>query len=162
MSERELTVDEQATNAATLAHIVEVNRQLHKIIEVLMERGENHDDSKLKDPELEIFTIYTPKLKDTTYGSEEYMTFLKEMKVALDHHYKENSHHPEHYENGIAEMDLVDLVEMVCDWKAAAMRHGDGDIDKSLEINRERFGIDDQLFGILKNTVDRHLKSCKK
>jgi len=153
---RELTISEQATNAATLEHIVQVNKRLHTIIELLMERGLKHDDSKLKDPEVEIFTIYTPKLKSATYGSEEYMAFLKEMHDALDHHYKENNHHPEHYEHGIDDMDLVDLIEMVCDWKAASTRQKNQELDKCLEINKNRFKIGDQLFGILKNTITRY------
>lgn len=52
-------------------------------------------------------------------------------------------------------MDLLDIVEMLCDWKAATERHNDGDIMKSLEINKNRFNIDDQLFAILENTVKR-------
>ena len=68
--------------------------------------------------------------------------------------FRSNSHHPEHYENGIYGMDLIDLVEMICDWKAASLRHADGNIMKSLEINKERFNIDEQLFQILVNTVN--------
>jgi hypothetical protein len=35
-----------------------------------------------------------------------------------------NSHHPEHYGNrGISGMDLFDVVEMMCDWMAAARRN---------------------------------------
>ena len=59
------------------------------------------DNSKLESPEKELFDEYTPKLKDCTYGSDEYKEFLKGLKVALDHHYANNSHHPEHYENGV-------------------------------------------------------------
>lgn len=153
---RELTIDEKATNASTLEHIMQVNNQLCNVIKLLLERGIKHDASKLEDPELETFTIYTPKLKGTTYGSEAYTTFLKEMQVALDHHYSNNSHHPEYYEAGINGMDLLDLIEMICDWKAATMRHDDGDINKSLELNKNRFGIDDQLYEILKNTITRY------
>lgn len=50
-------------------------------------------------------------------------------------------------------MSLLDVLEMLADWKAAGMRHADGSIEQSLEINRERFEISDQLFEILKNTV---------
>jgi hypothetical protein len=122
-----------------------------------------HDLSKLSSPEKEIFDEYTPKLKGSTYGSDEYKKFLKEMKVALDHHYKENRHHPEHFQeeadatfraSPINCMNLMDIVEMLCDWKAATMRHANGDIYKSLEINKERFGISDQLLYIMKNTVE--------
>ena len=51
-------------------------------------------------------------------------------------------------------MNLIDLLEMICDWKAATLRHDDGDIYKSLEINHQRFGYSYQLHHILKNTVD--------
>jgi hypothetical protein len=55
---------------------------------------------------------------------------------------------------GINGMTLLDLIEMICDWKAATLRHGDGDIYKSLEINAERFKYSGQLKQILKNTID--------
>ncbi len=77
------------------------------------------------------------------------------MKVALDHHYAQNRHHPEHYKNGIDDMTLVDLVEMLCDWKAATLKHNDGNILRSLEINSKRFNMSPQVYNILKNTVEQ-------
>lgn len=50
-------------------------------------------------------------------------------------------------------MNLVDLIEMLCDWVAATKRHEDGDILKSLEINQKRFGYSDEFKNILKNTL---------
>ena len=75
------------------------------------------------------------------------------MKIALDHHYANNSHHPEHYPNGVDGMNLFDLLEMLLDWKAATERHADGDIAKSLEINRGRFKLSDQTVAVLDNTI---------
>ena len=122
----------------------------------LLSRIDNHDSSKLRSPEKETFDEMTPKLKDSTYGSEEYKDFLKEMKKALDNHYANNSHHPEFYNDGINGMDLVDLLEMFCDWKAASERHTNGDIYESIEINKKRFNISDQLTQILINTAKRY------
>lgn len=51
-------------------------------------------------------------------------------------------------------MSKIDLLEMLCDWKAATLRHNDGDIRKSVEINQERFGYSDELKQILLNTLD--------
>ena len=113
-----------------------------------------HDKSKLEEPEASTFAIYTEKLKGTTYGSDEYKRFLAEMKPALDHHYANNQHHPEYYADGIHGMSLLDLIEMIVDWKAASERHDDGDIRRSVEVNQERFGYDDGLRRILENTVD--------
>jgi hypothetical protein len=138
----------------TLLHIKRVNEFLCSVAQEFLERAKKHDLSKLESPEKELFDKYTPLLKDTTYGSEEYKNFLKELKPALDHHYENNSHHPEHYAFGIDGMNLFDLLEMLVDWKAATERHANGDIIKSIEINKNRFKISDQLSQILLNTVN--------
>lgn len=51
-------------------------------------------------------------------------------------------------------MNLVDLVEMFCDWKAASERHNDGNIRKSIEHNAGRFKIGRQLQEILEATAE--------
>ena len=137
----------------TQEHIERVQLYLSKVIDGILKRGYEHDKSKMSQPELSGFVEFTPKLKQSTYGSSEYKENLKGMQSTLDHHYKNNSHHPEHYEDGINGMDLLDIVEMLCDWKAATERHQDGNILKSLEVNKGRFNIDDQLYNILKNTI---------
>lgn len=53
----------------------------------------------------------------------------------------------------VRSMSLLDLLEMLCDWKAATMRHADGDIRRSVEINQKRFGYSDELKRILLNTL---------
>lgn len=148
-----MTYSEQDCIKDTQEHIKTVRKYMSLFTQELFERSLNHDLSKLESPELEYFTEYTPKLKSSTYGSDEYKEYLKGLKVALDHHYANNSHHPEHYENGIRGMNLFDLVEMFCDWKAATMRHDNGDLMKSIEINKERFNMSDDLVSIFKNTV---------
>ena len=137
----------------THQHIQRVRELLFTIYNKLVARGFDHDKSKLGPVEKPIFDTVTPKLRGLTYGSEEYKASLAEMKPALDHHYAHNSHHPEHYPNGVNDMSLLDIIEMLCDWKAAGERHANGSIRKSLEINQKRFGISDQLQAILTNTV---------
>jgi hypothetical protein len=137
----------------TLLHIKRVNELLLEAADELMYRAKIHDTTKYKEPEKSVFDEFTPKLKGSTYGSDEYKEFLKGMQVGLSHHYANNSHHPEHYDDGINGMNLFDLLEMLLDWKAATERHEDGDIHKSLKINKERFEIDDQTAEILENTV---------
>jgi hypothetical protein len=137
-----------------MRHIEAVRNYLNKAVSILLTKGEYHDQSKLQEPELTIFDEYTPKLRDITYGSEEYKTCMKEMKPAIEHHNANNRHHPEHFVDGINDMNLFDLIELICDWKAATLRHNNGNILKSLEINKERFNISDQLYDILVNIVD--------
>ncbi len=113
-----------------------------------------HDATKMETPELESFTEYTSLLKDSTYGSKEYNERLAGvLKPALDHHYAKNRHHPEHWEHGVDDMDLVDIIEMFCDWKSATLRHNDGNLLKSIDHNANRFKLSPQLVGIFKNTA---------
>ena len=138
----------------TLDHIALVAKNLELVMADLRARRIAHDASKLTGIEKECFDVVTPKLKGLTYGSDEYRATLREMKPALDHHYAHNDHHPEwDRANGINGMNLISLIEMLCDWKAATQRHADGDMTRSMEINKDRFKIDDQLMQILWNTV---------
>lgn len=137
----------------TKQHIARVQELLHDAMFNLEDRKFAHDKSKLQEPEKSVFDEMTPKLKGSTYGSDEYKVFLSQMKVALDHHYAMNRHHPEHYINGVDGMSLFDLLEMLCDWKAAGERHADGSMERSLTVNRERFRVSDQLQQILRNTA---------
>ena len=137
----------------TQKHIDTVRGFLGEVQRNIAARSLCHDGCKLEGPEKSMYDEFTPKLWDSTYGSNEYKGFLKDMGAALQHHYAVNSHHPEHFENGINGMSLLDLIEMLADWKAAGMRHANGNIVQSMEINRKRFGISDQLFEIFQNTV---------
>ena len=147
----------------TKKHIKRVGFYLKKCLVEIAKRAKQHDYDKIHNStEKKLFDEYTPKLKNCTYGSQEYKTYLKGLKEGLDIHYTNNRHHPEHFENGIQGMNLLDLLEMICDWKAASERHNDGDIYKSIEINQKRFGYSDELKLILKNTVDFLVKDTLK
>lgn len=141
----------------TLDHINRVQELLNAFAYVLIERGRVHDASKLASPEKEIFDKETPTLKALTYGSDEYKAALERLKPALRNHYDENSHHPEHWADGIAGMDLLDVVEMFVDWKASSERNPGGDIRKSIDISAKRFAMSEQLVSIFENTVTRVL-----
>jgi hypothetical protein len=198
--DRPLSESELATNAITWEHIDVVMRLLASAQMELMRRQFTHDRTKLLPPEVECFTEYTPKLKASTYGSDEYKAMLAEMAPALKHHYSHNRHHPEYFEScsespeiaeylymanwaakhgevlpddrirykelvdylaikqaeaksSINRMNLFDILEMFIDWNAAVLRHADGDINKSIEINTKRFAMSPQLVKIFENTI---------
>lgn len=137
----------------TLKHSARVAELLRPLINELNQRAAVHDVSKTQPPELEVYDEYTPKLATSTYGSDEYKGYLVGMGEALQHHYVHNRHHPEHFDNGINGMTLVDLIEMLADWKAATERHNDGSLERSLVIQKERFEISDQMSRVLYNTA---------
>jgi hypothetical protein len=137
----------------TVAHITRVGELIGEVMRDLAHRASVHDRSKLEEPEKSMFDEFTPKLRDSTYGSEEYEGFRAAMGEALQHHYEHNRHHPEHFTGGISEMNLLDVIEMLADWKAATERHADGDLAQSIVHNRDRFGYGDEMQGLLTNTA---------
>jgi hypothetical protein len=137
----------------TISHIERVRSLLDEVIARLRLRGARHDASKLREPEKSIFDEYTPLLRSTTYDTPEYYRVLDEMKVGLAHHFENNSHHPEHYEDGLDGMSIIDVLEMFVDWKAATERHADGDFEASLRTNSIRFTLSPQLANIFWNTA---------
>ena len=137
----------------TIKHIRRVQSLMDDVIARLLQRARTHDESKLAEPEASVFAECTERLAGMTYGSDEYKQCLVDMGPALQHHYQFNRHHPEHWAGGVRDMSLLDLIEMLVDWKAATERHDDGSIDKSLDINKNRFGYGDELDSILRRTV---------
>lgn len=137
----------------TLRHIEAVRNYLNLVVRELLDRAEQHDQSKMQSPEREAFDLKTNELRGLTYGSPEYEESKESIRPAIEHHYAHNRHHPEHFKNGIRDMTLIDIVEMFCDWKASSMRHNDGNILQSIDVNRDRFGISDDLYAILRNTA---------
>ncbi len=147
----------------TRTHIATVGSYLLSVINRLTFRIVDHDSSKLKKHEKPWFDKYTPKLAGSAYGSKQYKKFLTDMKPALSHHYGNNRHHPEFHKrtdkyilnmtSALGCMNLIDIIEMLCDWKAATERHNDGDIFKSIELNQKRFGYSDEMKSILLNTA---------
>jgi len=137
----------------TMMHIEQVEDLIDEVVEQLEKRAKHHDITKFSKEEKPAFDIYTPLLKGTVYGSDEYKNYLNKMKPALDHHYAENAHHPEHHANGIKDMTLIDIVEMLADWKASTLRHETSDLLISINQNQKRFGYGEEMRTLLMNTA---------
>lgn len=118
----------------------------------LGERAYKHDGSKLREPEKAMFDEYTPKLRGLAFGSPEYKAALEQMGEGLAEHYRNNSHHPEHYAHGVLGMSLLDVVEMLYDWVAVCRSKG---ITVDLDKQVERFNLGPQLHAILRNELAR-------
>jgi hypothetical protein len=151
-----LTEQEKAANHATWRHIHRVQQLLLGVAKQLLDRALLHDQSKLVHPEVSGFaSTDLPTLSGLTFGTPEYEEAKKKvLGKALAHHYAHNRHHPEFFRNGIEDMNLLDLVEMFLDWKAASERHHDGNIRKSIEIQAAKHNFSPQLRKIFENTIE--------
>lgn len=134
----------------TVAHVRRVGCLMLQAISGLQNRAVVHDDSKFSAEEFEAFARETPGLKALTYGSPEYKDALERLGPALRHHYDHNRHHPEYFGPEATDgMNLLDLIEMLADWKAATERHADGSLARSIVGNAKRFGYPPVLMHLL-------------
>lgn len=143
-------------NEVTQAHIKRVATLLGEVNSELHFRALYHDASKFDPIEagpLQEMQDLIEQEGPAPYGSEEYKRRTDLLGPMLAHHYANNSHHPEHYASGIAGMTILDVVEMLCDWKAASDRGGESVIN--LTYSAEKYGIEPMLLSIMKNTC-RH------
>lgn len=136
-----------------LEHSNKVKIVMTSLIQALEERADTHDHSKLSESELPRYAAYLDRMRGVKFGSSEYHKIRLEFSDAHDLHYSRNRHHPEHFERGINGMNLIDIIEMLCDWKVASVAYG-GNVRISLEIQKKALGISDQLASILLNTID--------
>lgn len=121
----------------------------------LIWRGIIHDCSKFSKTESEGFGGFLPKLQNSSYGKDDYEDLLEQLQPVLKHHYKFNRHHPEHFQNGYSDMNLVDVVEMLCDWQASVKKHRCGNIVRSIEYSKKRFFMSEDIVKIFLNTVEK-------
>ncbi len=137
----------------TVSHVRRVGNLMLEAISNLQKKAINHDQSKFSVEEFDLFAQETPNLKSLTYGSQEYKEALARLGPALKNHYVMNDHHPEHYALGIHEMDLMNLIELLSDWKAASERHNDGNLSRSILHNAKRFSYDHKFAVLLARTA---------
>jgi hypothetical protein len=136
-----------------LEHRIEVQAKLQQISTELQYRAVRHDVSKYTFDEFEGFVDLKIVARTYPYGSPEYETTLKGPALGL--HFAANSHHPEHYENGFDGMSFMDIIELVCDWKATNEVRSRKKLteitwEESLVKAQERFKFDDKYLWLIK------------
>ena len=92
----------------------------------LKERAAFHDESKFREPEKTPYVWRTWQsyctLNNLPFQYPEGME--QQVRDAIFHHITHNRHHPEWHPDP-DEMNEIDLIEMVCDWKSMSQEFGD-------------------------------------
>jgi len=133
-------------------HRQSVKLGLQRISDILVNRGDLHDIDKFEEAMFEDFYLNIPKFTNVSFGEIEWENAMESIKT-MNNHYAVSPHHIQHYPNGINGVNLIDLLEMIVDWKSANNAYGDVKLSEALIIQKKRFGIDDQLYKIIVNTA---------
>lgn len=126
-----------------------------ELMEEMAVRATSHDNSKVEDKvEFENYIGLNMDMVGVQYGTPQYKEVISKYSEGVEHHYANNPHHPEYYENGIDDMSRADLIEMVADWSAVVKVKGLEDkMEDNFQVNKKRFRIDDELFERIMNTA---------
>lgn len=131
--------EETKTLITFIRHIELVKKSMLSFSRQLEERAQLHDLSKFKEDEFGGFVEINRVAREHPYGSEEYKASIKDNNT-ISLHYSRNTHHPEyHPKGGINQMGLLDLIEMICDWKAASETYGQVSFEEAVNISIDRF-----------------------
>ena len=156
VTELVVPVEETKTEKDIKSHIREVSRKINILVKLLKERALKHDKSKLQYPELQGF-IRMDQEPRYEYGTPAYFDKMKRYEYVFKHHYENNPHHPEHYDGWICEMDLLDIMEMLCDWTSYREGLTAEEAIATVEQQAKRFHLSDELSSIMLNTLKRYL-----
>ena len=135
-------------------HVSEVQENLEIMASELRKRGFAHDRTKFQETEFDAFCSTREKFKKANYGSPEYQECIDIIKPAIDHHYQNNRHHTKYHKNGFRDMTLIDVLEMIADWKAAARRSPDKPhLIDTLNDAFKKYEIGEEMQGFIRRTV---------
>lgn len=111
-----------------------------KVCKAVLKRALVHDMTKYSKEEAPLYEELFFELLVVKYGSEAYNALQLKLRPAKEHHFRhnDNTHHPEHWENGIDDMPPLDQIEMLCDWAAAVKGHKDGSFISSFTLNLDK------------------------
>jgi len=115
----------------------------HNYAEKLRKRALVHDDSKISDEEeLRALSFI---INDKTNMQNPDIKISPIVRDAIKIHWKNNSHHPEHYESYL-DMTKLDIMEMCCDWYARSMQYKTNFLEFVKKRQEDRFHFPDWMF----------------
>ena len=140
-----------------IRHRDNVGNLLKRFTTQLELRSFTHDLSKFELDEFVGFCELDARRSHSkeVYGSKSYEAGIKDID-AVKLHQSRNSHHLEYHPNGLDDMSLGDVVEMLIDWEIARReRDAESDIEKTWQIRQQRFGLTDYQITFLRDIWER-------
>lgn len=134
-----------------------VRKRLSHFSTILQSRAFIHDESKLQEPEYSLWKQMDEEPR-YPYGTKEYISKLDRWQHLFRMHWNDsrNRHHPEHFTNPITEMDLMDMIEMLCDWLGYKEVLSYTEASKLVDSQCKRFNFPDEFRYLLLNTLTNY------
>jgi len=117
-------------------------------------RAFTHDNTKIEKPDQKhLLDLLGPRNNtNPDYGTHEYYARIGDF---CRSHHANSTHHPEHFENGVSGMTLIDFIEHLCDTNGARIRYGNGDIVDNIANQAKKYKYTQNFFNLCTNTNKR-------
>ena len=139
-----------------MSHRLRVSNKMSVLGNDLVIRGRRHDNSYSDDMEVELAT--RSKTSDILAERKRYAEMLENL------HKAHNDYCPLYFENGLLDMNLVQIMELICDSMARYEETKTSDGNRVISINPEDYydyvlavfpeDIPELLQSLVKNTID--------
>lgn len=147
-----------STKDYIISHKRAVQRWMQRFGIILLRRGEDHDNSKLEEPEFSGWCKMDEEPR-YPYGSYEYKDKVKRFNPLFIEHWRKNRHHPEYFNYNFNDMDLIDIIEMMCDWLGYRDNITYTEASQLVSTQCDRYGFSDELKELILNTLKNHFVS---
>ena len=111
--------------------------------QLLRQRAVVHDNSKINN-RCELIAL-SKIINDKSTLRDSSVPISSIMRDAIQLHWQNNAHHPEHFKSMI-DMSKLDIMEMCCDWHARSMQYKSDFLSFVKERQEERFHFPDWMF----------------
>ena len=111
----------------------------------IVHRAITHDNSKFENGELN-HILQLSECNNSMTNPKYIMTEAD--KKCIEQHWKNNRHHPEHFEH-ITDMSELDIIEMVCDWYARSAQLGTDFMEFVYTRQENRFHFPEEMFNLI-------------
>lgn len=108
----------------------------------LLKRASTHDISKFQKKELMSLASIPKNAKAFKNPNTE---MSEEERKHIELHWKNNAHHPEHYED-YNDMTEIDMLEMICDWHARSIQFDTNFLEFVTTRQENRFHFNKEQF----------------
>lgn len=149
--------DKDITLKYIYEHKAGVQKWLSLFSSELYRRGLEHDNSKLKEPELSGWRAMDqePRYK---YGTEEYTKKIHKYEWLMKLHWSKNRHHPEYWDLHKDEKnrDLIDIIEMMVDWLSYRDHISYTEASELVKKQTKRYNFSEELSELILNTLTNY------
>lgn len=154
MSNRNILFMKKLTMRSTLVELY-----MNRIAKEITMRGPRHDSSKRSGVERATFMKYHLKPVDIWGISNKSHPHPDDLQAAIVIHAKNNDYRPEHHPNGMRDMNICQLTEMICDIATSAKELGILDENRRTtcikSMLRDRYDVEEPLSSIITNSVNK-------